>query len=107
LPIHGYLSKEMKPCELTAALNRIMDGQILFQTLMAPAGVTAFSPSALRNLTAREAEILRGLVNGDNNRMIANRLSLSEALVKASARQLFRKIKAADRKRAALRATER
>lgn len=98
----GYLTKDHDPGELTAALDRVMDGQILL-----PAGLTTFripvpKPAAPRGLTAREAEILRRLVNGDSNRMIANHLSLSEMVVKASVKQLLRKIKAANRTQAAL-----
>jgi two-component system nitrate/nitrite response regulator NarL len=79
-----------------------MDGQILFPTIMAPLVVTAPRPSTPRGLTVREAEILKRLVNGDSNRMIATHLSLSEMVVKASVKQLLRKIKAANRTQAAL-----
>jgi len=102
LPVHGCLTKELEPGELIAALDRIMEGQILFPTLMAPLAVNAPRAPAPRGLTMREAEILRRLVNGDSNRMIAAHLSLSEMVVKASVKQLLRKIKAANRTQAAL-----
>jgi two-component system nitrate/nitrite response regulator NarL len=102
LPVHGYLTKELEPSELTSALDGIMDGQLVFPTIMAPLVVNAARPSIPRGLTAREAEILRRLVNGDSNRMIATHLSLSEMVVKASVKQLLRKIKAANRTQAAL-----
>ena len=103
LPVQGFLTKELEPGELTSSLDRVMDGQILVPTIMAPLVVTAPRPqSAPRGLTVREAEILRRLVNGDSNRMIATHLSLSEMVVKASVKQLLRKIKAANRTQAAL-----
>lgn len=102
LPVQGFLTKELEPSELTSSLDRIMDGQILFPTIMAPLVVTAPRPSTPRGLTVREAEILKRLVNGDSNRMIAAHLSLSEMVVKASVKQLLRKIKAANRTQAAL-----
>ena len=102
LPVQGFLTKELEPGELTTALDRVMDGQILVPTIMAPLAVTAPRPQAPRGLTMREAEILRRLVNGDSNRMIATHLSLSEMVVKASVKQLLRKIKAANRTQAAL-----
>jgi two-component system, NarL family, nitrate/nitrite response regulator NarL len=102
LPVQGFLTKELEPSELTSSLDRIMDGQILFPTIMAPLVVTAPRPSTPRGLTVREAEILKRLVNGDSNRMIATHLSLSEMVVKASVKQLLRKIKAANRTQAAL-----
>jgi two-component system nitrate/nitrite response regulator NarL len=102
LPVQGFLTKELEPGELTYALDRVMDGQILVPAIMTPLAVTAPHPMAPRGLTAREAEILRRLVNGDSNRMIAMHLSLSEMVVKASVKQLLRKIKAANRTQAAL-----
>ena len=102
LPVQGFLTKELEPGELTTALDRVMDGQILVPTIMTPLAVTAPRPQAPRGLTMREAEILRRLVNGDSNRMIATHLSLSEMVVKASVKQLLRKIKAANRTQAAL-----
>jgi two-component system, NarL family, nitrate/nitrite response regulator NarL len=103
LPVQGYLTKELEPGELTSALDRVMDGQILIPAIMVPLVVTPPRPStAPRGLTVREAEILRRLVNGDSNRMIATHLSLSEMVVKASVKQLLRKIKAANRTQAAL-----
>ena len=102
LPVHGFLTKELEPSELTSALDRVMDGQILFPASVAPLVVTTPRLPSPRGLTAREAEILRRLVNGDSNRMIAMHLSLSEMVVKASVKQLLRKIKAANRTQAAL-----
>ena len=102
LPVQGFLTKELEPGELTCSLDRVMDGQILVPAIMTPLAVTAPHPMAPRGLTAREAEILRRLVNGDSNRMIATHLSLSEMVVKASVKQLLRKIKAANRTQAAL-----
>ena len=102
LPVQGFLTKELEPGELTSSLDRVMDGQILVPTILAPLAVTVPRPQGPRGLTAREAEILRRLVNGDSNRMIATHLSLSEMVVKASVKQLLRKIKAANRTQAAL-----
>jgi two-component system, NarL family, nitrate/nitrite response regulator NarL len=102
LPVQGFLTKELEPSELASSLDRIMDGQILFPKIMAPMVVTAPHAPTPRGLTAREAEILKRLVNGDSNRMIATHLSLSEMVVKASVKQLLRKIKAANRTQAAL-----
>jgi len=99
---HGYLTKEMDPADLTSALDRVMAGETLFPKGLVPFMVGAPKPPAPRGLTAREAEILRRLVNGDSNRMIADHLALSEMVVKASVKQLLRKIKAANRTQAAL-----
>jgi two-component system nitrate/nitrite response regulator NarL len=99
---HGYLTKDHGPEELISALDKVMDGQLLFPAGLTPFKIPVPKPAPPRGLTAREAEILRRLVNGDSNRMIANHLSLSEMVVKASVKQLLRKIKAANRTQAAL-----
>jgi len=51
----------------------------------------------LAELTARERQILRALAQGDNNRMIARKLLLSEATVKAHVSRLLSKVHAQDR----------
>src|SRR5690606_27993835 len=53
-------------------------------------------------LSEREMEILRCLVNGDANKVIANRLDITEATVKVHMKSLLRKIKAANRTQAAI-----
>src|SRR3546814_11940425 len=47
-------------------------------------------------------EILRCLVNGDANKVIANRLDITEATVKVHMKSLLRTIKAANRTQAAI-----
>jgi DNA-binding NarL/FixJ family response regulator len=53
-------------------------------------------------LSDRELEILRCLVNGDANKVIANRLAITEATVKVHMKSLLRKIKAGNRTQAAI-----
>lgn len=54
------------------------------------------------SLTSREREILHLLAEGDTNRQIADKLSLSSEAVHSHARKLFRKIGVGDRGQAAL-----
>jgi len=60
------------------------------------------SNSEARNITAREAEILRCLVDGAPNKMIARRLDVAEATVKVHVKAILRKIGAANRTQAAM-----
>src|SRR3546814_11742241 len=55
-------------------------------------------------LSDRETEILRCLVSGDANKVIANRLEIPEATVKVHIKNLLSKIKAGNRTHAAKRA---
>ena len=42
-------------------------------------------------LTAREEQVLQGVLEGSSNRKIADELAVSEGAVKAAIQQLFRK----------------
>jgi DNA-binding NarL/FixJ family response regulator len=53
-------------------------------------------------LTARQAAVLEGLCNGDSNKLIARRLSVSETTVKLHVRQIMRKLGAVNRTQAAV-----
>ena len=54
------------------------------------------------NLSQRETEVLRCLVQGHSNRTIARELGISESTVKAHIKALFRKIKVSNRTQAAI-----
>jgi two-component system, NarL family, nitrate/nitrite response regulator NarL len=53
-------------------------------------------------LTGREAQILRSLMQGCSNKMIARQLGLAEATVKLHIKSILRKVKAANRTQAAM-----
>src|SRR3546814_4975603 len=55
-----------------------------------------------QNLSERGSEILECLVQGASNKMIANRLNITEGTVKVHMKSLLRKIDAANRTQAAI-----
>jgi two-component system, NarL family, nitrate/nitrite response regulator NarL len=62
-------------------------------------------PTSMRNglsLSDRECQILRCLVRGDPNKVIARELSIAEATVKVHVKGLLRKLRAANRTQAAV-----
>jgi two-component system nitrate/nitrite response regulator NarL len=59
------------------------------------------APQGLQ-LSAQEAVILRGLVEGYPNKIIANRLQITEATVKVHVKAILRKIRAKNRTQAAI-----
>jgi two-component system, NarL family, nitrate/nitrite response regulator NarL len=61
----------------------------------------ATAPHGLQ-LSAQEAVILRGLVEGYPNKIIANRLQITEATVKVHVKAILRKIRAKNRTQAAI-----
>ncbi|MFL5129008.1 MAG: response regulator transcription factor [Microvirga sp.] len=58
------------------------------------------------NLSNREAEILRCLMRGEPNKVIAKKLAVTESTIKVHVKAILRKIGAANRTQAALWATE-
>jgi two-component system nitrate/nitrite response regulator NarL len=60
------------------------------------------SATGVRSITTREAEILRCLVDGAPNKMIARKLDVAEATVKVHVKAILRKIGVANRTQAAM-----
>jgi two-component system, NarL family, nitrate/nitrite response regulator NarL len=58
-------------------------------------------------LSSREATILSALVEGQSNKVIANRLNITEATVKVHVKAILRKIRAKNRTQAAIWAVDR
>lgn len=114
----AYLLKDMSPEALIQSLTLTMLGEKVFPTNLAQlliegrlgASVSANSasrPFTGNGLSEREMQILRCLVNGDPNKVIANRLKITEATVKVHLKGLLRKISVSNRTQAAIWAVER
>lgn len=114
----AYLLKDMSPEALIQSLTLTMLGEKVFPTNLAQLLIegrlgAAVSPApavrtpAASGLSEREMQILRCLVNGDPNKVIANRLKITEATVKVHLKGLLRKISVSNRTQAAIWAVER
>jgi two-component system nitrate/nitrite response regulator NarL len=114
----AYLLKDMSPEALIQSLTLTMLGEKVFPTNLAQlliegrlgasaAASPAGRPFAANGLSEREMQILRCLVNGDPNKVIANRLKITEATVKVHLKGLLRKISVSNRTQAAIWAVER
>lgn len=114
----AYLLKDMSPEALIQSLTLTMLGEKVFPTNLAQLLIegrlgTHASPTpvvraaAAGGLSEREMQILRCLVNGDPNKVIANRLKITEATVKVHLKGLLRKISVSNRTQAAIWAVER
>lgn len=109
--VDGCLLTDMSPAALVQSLNLVRLGENVFPTRLAaelvkPRGAVEAASGRPINLTGREIDILRGLLNGQSNKMIANRLGTTDATVKAQLRHLLRKIGVDNRTQAALWARE-
>lgn len=107
----GCLFKDMSPAALAQSISLVTLGENVFPTRMlrdvllhGAAGTQG--EGGVPKLTPREKDILRGLLAGHSNKMIANNLGTTDMTVKAQLRHLLRKIGAQNRTQAALWARE-
>jgi DNA-binding NarL/FixJ family response regulator len=93
----GYLSKDVEPEALVAAVRSVHAGHLLLEP-----EVTVALLSEPAELTAREGEVLALVADGRSNREIARALALSEKTVKTHVSSILLKLGLADRTQAAL-----
>ena len=99
----GYLLKDAEPEEILAAIRAAARGE----SPIAPRAAAELlahrkTRSSVVELTARERDVLRLVVDGLANKQIARRLGISEKTVKGHLTNLFQRIGVADRTQAAL-----
>jgi DNA-binding NarL/FixJ family response regulator len=100
----GYLLKGMDAEELTSAIRSVHAGKSRIPTVVAERLAERMSGS---ELTARELDVLRLIVQGRSNREIAGGLHISEATVKTHINNLLSKLGVSDRTQAATTALQR
>lgn len=103
----GYVSKEVEPSALAAAIRAVAAGHVLLGPEVTAALFTADAGHSPGNggdpqLTAREREVLDLIARGRSNREIARVLTLSEKTVKTHVSSVLMKLGVADRTQAAL-----
>lgn len=97
----GYIPKSARREILAAALAVIADGGVYLPPVLRIAGA-----ASAKGLTAREREVLDGVCAGESNKLIARRLGISEATVRAHLGSVFRALGVASRTQAALAARQ-
>lgn len=105
--VKGYLLKECNAAELKKAIYTISDGKTYIQPNLVPLLQCTMKKKnldkiKLDSLTERERELLKLLSGGMNNKVIAEKLSLSERTVKNHLSNIFKKLDVADRTQAAV-----
>ncbi|MAM21089.1 MAG: two-component system response regulator NarL [Acidiferrobacteraceae bacterium] len=115
LGARGYLLKDMEPDELVASLHNILTGNVA----VAP-GLTSVLAELVKqghpssqddhqwfdSLTPRELEILKHLSEGQSNKVIAQRLEITDGTVKLHVKAVLRKLGVRSRVEAAVMAVE-
>lgn len=104
----GYVLKDVDPISLAHTIVEAHAGRFQLDELLTRRVIMRLG-SALRQphrrpaepLTDRESQILQMVCEGKGNRMIAQRLGLSEGTIKSHLRNLYRKLKVQTRAEAA------
>lgn len=107
--IDGYFIKSISCESLSSALRLVAAGEKVFPSQM----VSALNATVWKlppgnwdmgdlNLSARELQILRCLVTGHSNKIIARQLLITESTVKAHVKTVLRKLRVTNRTQAAI-----
>jgi len=92
----GIFLKQSNPAQLVAAIHRVANNEIWMDTgavrsLVAARNAQTDRVEHARPLSARQSEVLRGILDGLANKEIAWKLNASESSIKAVIQELFRK----------------
>jgi DNA-binding NarL/FixJ family response regulator len=99
----GYVSKDVAPAALAAAIRSVHAGHVLLQPEVAAALLDApLGDERAVRLTERERAVLAEIARGRSNREIARALTLSEKTVKTHVSSILTKLGVQDRTQAAL-----
>ena len=107
----GYVSKDtscaslVQMIHLVALGEKIIPSQVVFdlaEVRSDPRWVDGDNRVDKAKISEREIEILRGLVNGEPNKVISRRLGIREATVKVHIKSILRKLHVANRTQAAI-----
>ncbi len=110
----GYLLKDMEPDDVVDAVQRAVRGETVVApsmmlklvNLLQGGSQSATKAEALKQLTAREREILDYLAQGMSNKAIARSLDISHDTVKLHVRHILSKLNLTSRVEAAVFAVE-
>lgn len=101
---HGYLVKDVEPDVLVSGIRSVLDGGAPLSPSVAGhllrGGWQLEAPAS--QLTRRELDVLRLIVDGHQNKQIALALGISEKTVKTHCSRLFQRIGVSDRTQAAV-----
>lgn len=102
----GYVPKSASQHSLAAAIRFVLDGDVYVPTFVlkqaaAPAGAPSGAPASISRLTLRQSEILALVIRGEPNKVIAQKLDLSEKTVKVHITAIFKALNVVNRTQAA------
>jgi two-component system nitrate/nitrite response regulator NarL len=115
--LDGYLLEDISQQSLADSLRLVRLGEKVFPSRLASI-IVDYSRQLVEpqicmervrahNLSEREAEVLKCLVNGDSNKLIARKLDITESTVKVHLKSILKKTAAGNRTQAAIWALKR
>jgi len=109
----GYVLKDVDPASLARCIQEAHAGRFQLDDALTRKVILRLGASLRRPrhrpsvpLTDREGEILRMVVEGKANKVIASRLALSEGTIKSHLRNIYRKLQVQTRAEAAAHAVQ-
>jgi len=106
----GYLLKDSEPEELIDKINKALSGDLVLSEPLSQIVARSLQGSndvdPIENLTHREFEILRAIAGGNSNKVIANKLGITEGTVKVHVKNMLKKLGLKTRVEAAVWAVE-
>lgn len=106
----GYLLKDMEPEQLIDQLRRVLLGQMTVSPALTPVLAQALrnpqQGATQADLTDRERQVLKMISAGLSNKMIGNKLGITEGTVKVHVKNLLHKLGLRSRVEAAVWALE-
>ena len=99
----AFIHKTIDPGDLGAVIRQAIAGNVFFAVSNR---ASAETPRSECDLTPRETEILRALVDGQSNKQIAGQFWLSEQTIKYHLTNIYRKLRVSSRTEAVRQAYE-
>ncbi|MAB99873.1 MAG: two-component system response regulator NarL [Pseudomonadaceae bacterium] len=105
----GFLLKDMEPEQLIEQLREALKGHLVISPALTQTLASALRPAnadATPSLTDREQQVLRMIAKGLSNKMLGNKLGITEGTVKVHVKNLLHKLGLRSRVEAAVWALE-
>lgn len=93
----GYLLKDTPPTEILKAIDEVHNGGSPMSASIARRIVSSFKSETSSVLSDREVEILRHLCNGENYKVIADKLNISGHTVRSHFKNIYKKLQVSSR----------
>lgn len=109
LEADGFLLKDMEPEQLIVQLRHALNGHLVISPALTKVLAGALRPPASQKalaLTDRERQVLKMIATGLSNKMLGNKLGITEGTVKVHVKNLLHKLGLRSRVEAAVWALE-